>query len=94
MHITETNLESVGIYSLSELARRTGVPLTTIKAWVQQKRLPVVKIDGKYRTTVHMAKLAAEQAREDGRGKPRSWRLAPADHDEAIPTEETEHVAV
>ena len=94
MHTTETNLESVGIYSLSELARRTGVPLTTIKAWVQQKRLPVVKIDGMYRTTVHMAKLAAEQAREDGRGKPRSWRLEPADHDDGIPVEERERVAV
>lgn len=79
MHTTETNLESVGVYSLSELSRRTGVPLTTIKAWVQCTWLPVVKIDGKYRSTVHMVKLAAEQAREDGRGRPRTWALEPAE---------------
>lgn len=84
MHSTTTALEDVGVYTLSQLAERTGVPLVTIKAWVRHKWLPVVKIDGLNRSTVHMVKLAAEQAREDGRGRPRTWELASADKGEQV----------
>lgn len=67
------SLEDVGLYTLTQLAERTGIPRNTLVLWVKRAWLTVVKIDGQNRTTIHMAKLAAEMAQADGRGRPRSW---------------------
>ncbi len=78
------NMEDVGLYTVGQLSERTGVAKATLEAWVRRQWLPVVKIDGVRRTTVHMVKLAAEEAAKTGRGHPRSWVLEPADCDERI----------
>lgn len=78
------NMEDVGLYTIRQLAERTGVSQSALEAWVRRQWLPVVKIDGVRRSTVHMAKLAAEEAARDGRGHPRAWKLEPADTDEQV----------
>jgi hypothetical protein len=84
MPATASALEDVGLYTLTDLATRTGVPRRTLRTWVRADRLAVVKIDGVLRSTVPEVRRAAERARRDGRGRPRSWALEPADTDERV----------
>ncbi len=84
MSVNTGNLEDVGLYTISQLTERTGVPKPTLTRWVKSKRLSTVKIDGTHRTTVHMVKLAAEEIAKEPRGNPRRWQLDPADRDERV----------
>jgi len=84
MSVNTGNLEDVGLYTISQLAERTGVPKPTLTRWVKSKRLPTVKIDGAHRTTVHMVKLTAEEIAKEPRGNSRAWQLESADRDERV----------
>ncbi len=84
MSVNTGNLEDVGLYTISQLAERTGVPKPTLTRWVKSKRLATVKIDGAHRTTVHMVKLTAEEIAKEPRGNPRAWQLESADRDERV----------
>lgn len=69
-----SNLEDVGLFTLSDLSTQTGVPRQTLVAWTRSGAMHFVKIEGVIRSTRREVARAAEQMK---RTRPRTWEMAP-----------------
>lgn len=73
--------EDLDIFTLSDLATQTGIPRTTLRAWVEAGQMHCIKVDGIVRSTRAEVERAAMSQKKR---RPRGWELAPLEECEAL----------
>lgn len=68
--------ETIGIYTLPELAKRFGIPEASIRTWAAAGHMHVIRDPfGTFRSSLAEVHRAASTVK--ARGVPRSWELSP-----------------
>ncbi len=68
--------ESLGVLTLPDLAKKSGVPQATIRDWAMRGHVHVIRDPfGTFRSTMLEVNRAARDLK--ARGNPRQWEIAP-----------------